>query len=64
MRTLVIAPHCDDEAISCAGLIAHRTRNGGQVTVMAMHGRRYPDVKPGEQKQSDAREQDDFFKSV
>ena len=64
MRTLVIAPHFDDEAISCAGLIAHRTCRGNQVTVMAMHGRRYADVKPGYQKDSDAREQADFFKSV
>lgn len=37
MRTLLIAPHLDDEAISCGGLIQARE----EVTVLAVHGRKY-----------------------
>jgi LmbE family N-acetylglucosaminyl deacetylase len=41
MRTLVIAPHMDDEAISCGGLIARRLSEGAEVGVLCVYGRVY-----------------------
>ncbi len=35
-RLLVIAPHCDDETLGCAGLIQDVLLAGGQVTVVIM----------------------------
>lgn len=35
-RLLVIAPHCDDETLGCAGLIHDTVNNGGQVKVVVM----------------------------
>ena len=39
MRTLVIAPHMDDEAISCGGLIVRRLSEGDEVGVLCVYGR-------------------------
>jgi LmbE family N-acetylglucosaminyl deacetylase len=60
MKTLIIAPHFDDESISCAGLIQKRTGEGGKVHVMAMHGRRYGEMTKPQQMQSDEEEMDDL----
>lgn len=35
-RLLVIAPHCDDETLGCAGVIQAVTGGGGQVMVVSM----------------------------
>lgn len=35
-RLLVIAPHCDDEALGCAGLIHQVLQDGGQAMVVVM----------------------------
>ena len=40
-RTLIIAPHMDDEAISTGGLIQDRISAGGEVMVLAVYGRVY-----------------------
>lgn len=39
--TLVIAPHMDDEALSCGALIVDRVARGVPVHVLFMHGRKY-----------------------
>jgi LmbE family N-acetylglucosaminyl deacetylase len=41
MRTLIIAPHLDDETISCAGLIQARRREGIDVLVLVVFTRAY-----------------------
>jgi LmbE family N-acetylglucosaminyl deacetylase len=41
LRTLIFAPHCDDEAISCGGLIQHRINQGYEVHVISVFGRVY-----------------------
>jgi LmbE family N-acetylglucosaminyl deacetylase len=41
MRTLVIAPHLDDEALSCGALIRTRVQQGGSVFVMTLMDRKY-----------------------
>lgn len=41
MRTLVIAPHLDDEALSTGALILARVKSIAQVFVLVMHGRKY-----------------------
>ena len=41
MKTLLIMPHMDDEAISCGGLIQQRLKAGGDVYVLAVYGRSY-----------------------
>ena len=38
MRTLVVAPHADDETLGCGGTIARLVREGHQVTVAVMTG--------------------------
>lgn len=57
MRTLIVAPHLDDESISCGGLIAKRVRMGYDVRVIAMFGRRYSGE---DEKHSYRDEYDDF----
>jgi LmbE family N-acetylglucosaminyl deacetylase len=42
MKTLVVAAHLDDEAISCGGLIARRADAGCEVTVAFVFDRFYP----------------------
>ena len=64
MKTLIIAPHMDDEAISCGGLILRRGEMGGQVRVLAIHGRHYGFVGTVEQRRSDEAERDDFFAAL
>ena len=41
MRTLLVLPHMDDEAISCGGLIQRRLAEGAEVTVLCVYGRVY-----------------------
>lgn len=41
MRTLLIMPHMDDEAISCAGLIQDRVERGWNVHVLFLFNRLY-----------------------
>ena len=41
MGTLIIAPHMDDEAISCGGLIRRRLFQGMEVAVATIYGRVY-----------------------
>ena len=64
MKTLIIAPHMDDEAISCGGLIVRRCEMGGTVRVLAIHGRHYGPVGENEQAFSDGKEVHDFFLSL
>jgi LmbE family N-acetylglucosaminyl deacetylase len=59
MKTLIIAPHQDDEAISCGGLIQARLAAGWGVSVLSVFSRTYdygddPD---------DSEEQKDFIQS-
>jgi LmbE family N-acetylglucosaminyl deacetylase len=65
MKTLIIAPHMDDEAISCGGLIQTRVAAGGEVRVLALFGRNYTYslATPAEQKASDFEEYADFQRS-
>jgi LmbE family N-acetylglucosaminyl deacetylase len=39
MKTLILAPHADDEAISTGALIQNRVNAGGDVTVLFLFGR-------------------------
>ena len=41
MRTLIVAAHMDDEALSCGGLIQTRIKQGYDVHVMVPYGRSY-----------------------
>lgn len=41
MRTLIVAPHMDDEVLSCGGLIQKRVASGDEVYVLTMFGRVY-----------------------
>jgi LmbE family N-acetylglucosaminyl deacetylase len=41
MRTLVVVPHLDDEALSCGALIRERMTREHKVTVIAVYGRKY-----------------------
>lgn len=41
MRTLLIMPHLDDEAISCGGLIQYRRMAVDDVAIMTIYGRVY-----------------------
>jgi len=41
VKTLIVSPHMDDEAISCGGLIQQRLAQGYEVLVMAVFGRVY-----------------------
>lgn len=41
MRTMVIVAHQDDETLSCGGLIQRRTREGHDVRVVVLYGRKY-----------------------
>lgn len=63
MKTLIIAPHLDDEAISCAGLIQKRVAAGGSVHVLAVHGRYYGRKTAAQQRTSDYEEANDFRES-
>lgn len=47
MKTLVIAPHMDDEALSCGALICSRIADGDHVSVLVMSGRVYDYGKVG-----------------
>ena len=47
MRTLVIAPHMDDEVLGAGGLIRKRVCCGDEVMVMAVFGRKYPPMPGG-----------------
>ena len=38
MRTLVVAPHADDETLGCGGTIVRLVREGHEVTVAVMTG--------------------------
>lgn len=61
MTTLIVAPHFDDESISCGGLIAKRFRQGESVSLFVPYGRHYP----GEhQFTSFMTEQDDFWAAL
>jgi len=60
MRTLIIAPHIDDESISCGGLIVRRVSEAGKVWVLVVHGRHYGNLDPNAQDASDGRELEDF----
>jgi LmbE family N-acetylglucosaminyl deacetylase len=62
MKTFVIAPHLDDEAISCGGLIQARIAAGGTVYVLAIYGRKY-DYGMEDQRAADAAETEDFLHS-
>jgi N-acetylglucosamine malate deacetylase 1 len=64
MKTLVVAPHLDDEAVSCGGLILDRVAKGGKVHVLALHGRFYGPASSKDQRASDMREADDFEMSL
>jgi LmbE family N-acetylglucosaminyl deacetylase len=41
MRTLIIAAHMDDEALSTGALVVRRIREGGEVFVLTVYGRVY-----------------------
>lgn len=62
MKTLLIVPHMDDEAISCGGLILKRVKqNGpGSVVVMTCFGRKY-NYGEGDQHEQ---EQHDHFREA
>lgn len=60
MRTLIIAPHMDDEAISCGGLIQQRIKQGWEVKVIYVYGRVYDYGN----EDGSAQEHEDFRKSV
>lgn len=62
-RTLVIAPHMDDESISAGGLIADRIDVGGRVHVLVLSGRVY-DYGNESEEDSFASEKDDFMKAI
>src|SRR5690348_3410959 len=40
MRTLIVLPHCDDESISCGGLIQRRLQEA-EVFLFVVYGRVY-----------------------
>ncbi len=48
---LVIAPHCDDEVLACAGLIQRTIRTGGTVaTIVVTNGDGYPSAVARQQR--------------
>lgn len=53
MKTLIIAPHWDDEAISCGGLIQQRTHQGHEVGVLYVHERNYEYRGPTEEESAE-----------
>ncbi len=59
MRTLIIAPHADDESISCGGLIQKRLQDGHQVYILVVHGRVY-DYGKQSVEMTREEEEDDF----
>src|SRR5215213_910872 len=63
MKTLIIAPHMDDEAISCGGLIRKRIDEGHQVHVLGLYGRKYGRMSDDAQDASDEEEKKDFERS-
>lgn len=58
MRTLIIAPHMDDEAISCGGLIQDRLSRGYELFVTTVYGRVYDYGQETVEQTIDAEEQD------
>ncbi len=62
MRTLIIAPHADDESISCGGLIQHRISFGHEVYVLVVHGRVY-DYGQEDVLQTQQAEEQDLYKA-
>lgn len=61
-RTLIFAPHMDDESLSAGGLIQQRIAHGWEVRVVALSGRVY-DYGAVSEESTIVAEQMDFMKA-